>query len=407
MPTLQLLNREVFLKAPPATCIWGSSFYTDAHSLELMGEGQHLQRSDTVESTTEQRSVDNGRSWSEAKVTLNGARTEKGVSRKFVFPGYVCPHTNRLVRFYNEAILPNDSPHPGEAGRLWRLYYTVSEDGGRNTIFDKVIQQHGEDFSPKHPLPQVWHGKNGFYLGALSGTPMTLDKSTFLLPLQCTVLNEEGELYCPGGGYGWFATIVMQGRWRADGDIDWEQLALLQGDPSYTTRGLIEGTIGHLDNGRLLLVMRGSNDADHNLPGHKWYCISEDGGRHWSKIAPWSYTDKSTFYSSSSCSQLVQHSSGALLWIGNISPDNPQGNWPRQPLVAGVVDKSSGLLDRDSLCMIDQKSDSDHETLQLSNFHAREDRENGDLIVHCSRLAHGSPQGWQADAMVYRIEVRS
>jgi len=405
MQTLKLHSREVFLKAPPATCIWGSSFYTDANSLELIGEGQHLQRSDTVEYVTEQRSPDNGESWGEAKHLSTGQRSANGVLRKHLYPGFLCPHTNRLVRFSCEAVLPNDSPHPNEAGRLWRAYYSVSEDGGRSTTFAGMVQQSGPEFSPEHPLPQVWHGKNGFYRGALSCVPLSLDKSTFLMPLQCTLLDDNGELYSPGGGYGWFATLIMQGRWRADGDIDWKQLALLQGAPNCTTRGLIEGTIGHLDNGRLLLVMRGSNDANPTLPGHKWYCISEDGGSTWSNITPWTYSDKSTFYSSSSCSQLVPHSSGALLWVGNISTDNPKGNWPRQPLVAGVVDKSNGLLDRDSLCIIDQKEEGDDETLQLSNFYAREDRETGDLIVHCSRLAHGSPQGWQADAMIYRIGI--
>ena len=227
------------------------------------------------------------------------------------------------------------------------------------------------------------------------------------MPLQCTLLDDNGELYAPGGGYGWFATLIVAGTWLADGNIAWEQRALLQGDPAYTTRGLIEGTIGHLDNGRLLLVMRGSNDADPALPGHKWYCISEDGGYTWSNLQPWTLRDKSTFYSPSSCSQLVEHSSGALLWIGNICPENPKGNLPRYPLVAGFVDTQSGLLDQNSLCLIDTKTDDDHESLQLSNFYAREDRENGDLIVHCSRLAHASPQGWQADAMMYRIGVRS
>src|SRR5690606_33995313 len=134
-------------------------------------------------------------------------------------------------------------------------------------------------------------------------------------------------------------------------------------------------------------------------------CISEAGGHTWSNVAPWTFGDKSTFYSPSSCSQLVPHSGSASLWIGNISPDNPRGNWPRQPLIAGVVDKSSGLLDQNSIYIIDQKEEGDDETLQLSNFYAREDRETGDLIVHCSRLAHGSPQGWQADAMLYRVGV--
>jgi len=403
MPELKLLNREVILAAPPATCIWGSTFYPNANSLELIGEGQHLKRSDTVECVTQQRSPDNGRSWSEATTTYNGQQTAGGVARKFVFPGYLCPHTNRLVRIYNEAVLPNDSP--GEARRYWRTLYSVSEDSGENTTFDGIMQQRGDEFSPNHPFPQIWHGKNALFRGALSGTFLTLDKSTFLAPLQCTLLDEKGNLYEPGGGYGWYGTIILQGCWRADGDIDWEQLALLQGDPTATTRGLIEGTLGMLDNGRLLLIMRGSNDVNHRLPGYKWCSYSHDNGRTWSQPAPWTFNDKSTLYSSSSCSQLVPHSSGALLWIGNISPSNPNGNWPRHPLVAGIVDKASGLLDQHSLCVIDTQHEDDHETLQLSNFYAREDRENGDLIVHCARLAHASPQGWQADAMIYRVKV--
>lgn len=403
MPTLKLLSREVFLQAPAATCIWGSSYYTRRDGLELMGEGQHLKRSDTVECITEQRSADNGRRWNEAQVFPNGQKTAQGVVRKFAFPGYLCPHTGRLVRFRSEAVLPNDSPHPGEAGRFWRTYYTISEDGGRTSTFDEILQQKGPGFSPEHPLPQVWHGKNGVTQGALSCVPMTLDKDTFLLPLEGTMVDGEGNPYAPGGGYGWFATTIVRGSWRADGGLDWEQLAQLHGDPSFTTRGLMEGTLGLLDGGRILLVLRGSNDANLALPGHKWHCYSEDGGRTWTKPAPWTFLDKSAFYSPSSCSQFVTHSSGALLWIGNIAPSNPKGNLPRYPLVAGVVDKASGLLDQNSLYLIDSKTESDHESLQLSNFYAREDRENGDLVVHCSRLAHASPQGWLADALIYRV----
>src|SRR5690606_17211959 len=154
-----------------------------------------------------------------------GQRSANGVLRKHVYPGYLCPHTNRLVRFSCEAVLPNDSPHPNEAGRLWRGYYSVSEDGGHSTTFEGMLQQSGAEFSPEHPLPQVWHGKNGFYRGALSCVPLSLDKSTFLMPLQCTLLDDDGESYSPGGGYGWFATLIVAGTWLADGNIAWEQRA--------------------------------------------------------------------------------------------------------------------------------------------------------------------------------------
>ncbi len=403
MTNLKLLSRDIFLQAPPATCIWGSSFYASLNSLELIGEGQHLQRSDTVECMTVQRSQDNGRSWSEMEVTQSGEKSEGGVARQFIFPGYLCPHTGRMVRFTNQAVLPNDSP--SEAGKFWRTYYSVSEDGDRTIAHQGIIQQKGAEFSADHPLPEIWHGKNSYYRGALSGAPLTLDSNSFLVPLQCTVLDANQELYAPGGGYGWFVTLILKGTWQSDGDIDWEQLALVQGDPAQTTRGMIEGTLGHLDNGRLLLVMRGSNDANHDLPGYKWYSTSDDGGHTWTRPVPWTFADGSTLYSASSCSQLIPHSSGALLWVGNTSPDNPKGNWPRQPLVAGIVDPANGLLVQDSLCVIDRKEANDDESLQLSNFYAREDRETGDLIVHCSRLAHASPQGWQADAMLYRVAV--
>jgi len=403
MTTLQLLNREIFLTAPPATCVWGASYYTRRDGLELLADSLHLRRSDTVECITEQHSPDNGRSWSEANVFPMGQKTAQGTVRRFPFPGYVCPHTGRLVRFRSDAVVPKDSPM--DAARFWRTYYTVSEDGGRTNVSDEILQQKGEGFSPEHPLPNVWHGKNGITQGALSCAPMTLDKSTFLLPLEGTVLDDDGNLYSPGGGYGWFATTIVQGTWRADGGIDWKQLATMQGNPTFTTRGLMEGTLGLLDGGRILLVLRASNDANHNLPGHKWYCISEDGGHTWNDLQPWTFRDKSTFHSPSSCSQFVAHSSGALLWMGNICPTNPKGNLPRYPLVVGIVDKQSGLLDQNSLCLIDTKTDADHESMQFSNFYAREDRENGNLIIHCSRLAHGSPQGWQADAMIYRVGI--
>lgn len=404
MPTLKLLNRELFVPAPPETFLLGSSYYTRSEGLELAGEVTHSIRDDIPECLTRRYSPDNGKHWGEPETFPTGRKTATGVTRRFEYPGYLCPHRDLLVRFYDEAILPNDTSHPNEMGRLWRQYYSISEDGGRTSLFEGLVQQSGEEFSPQHPLPQIWHGKNALFCGAMSGVPLTMDKSTFLLPLQCTLLDEQGELYSPGGGYGWFGTLIVQGTWQANGNIDWKQLALLQGDPTFTTRGLFEGTLGLLDDGRILLVMRGSNDANKALPGHKWYCISEDGGHTWRSVAPWAYCDKSTFYSPSSCPQLVPHSSGDLLWVGNICPTNSAGNWPRNPLVVGIVDKKSGLLDQNSLCVIDDKGDNDDNSLQLSNFYAREDRENGNLIAHCSRLAHASAKGWETDALIYRIK---
>ena len=95
------------------------------------------------------------------------------------------------MRFRSDAVVPSDSPM--DAARFWRTYYTVSEDGGRTNIIDEILQQKGDEFSPEHPLPNVWHGKNGNTQGALSCAPRTLDESTFLLPLEGTMVDDEGK----------------------------------------------------------------------------------------------------------------------------------------------------------------------------------------------------------------------
>ena len=120
--------------------------------------------------------------------------------------------------------------------------------------------------------------------------------------------------------------------------------------------------------------MRASNDADHDLSGHKWMCRSGDGGHTWSAPSPWTYDDDFAFHSPSACSQLLTHT-GRLLWMGNICDGNPQGNRPRYPIVLGEVDRSTGLLIRDTINVIDDRQPGEHERLTLSNFYVREDRE--------------------------------
>ena len=168
-----------------------------------------------------------------------------------------------------------------------------------------------------------------------------------------------------------------------------------------------ESTLGLLADGRVLMVIRGSNDLKEHLPGYKWFVISFDGGVTWSRPEPWRYTDGTLFYSPASCSQLLQHSSGALLWLGNICKQNSRSNAPRYPLIMGEVDRESGLLKRDSLSIVDDRGKADSESLQLSNFSAREDRQTGEVLLHMTRLFAKAQGDWTADSWLYRISVIS
>jgi hypothetical protein len=150
--------------------------------------------------------------------------------------------------------------------------------------------------------------------------------------------------------------------------------------------------------------MRGSNDRRPELPGYRWYSISSDAGRCWTAPQPWTYADGASFFSPSSCSQLIRHSSGRLFWLGNIVPENPHGNRPRYPFVIGEVDPRSGLLHRASIRIIDTLQPGEAPTMSLSNFFAREDRRTRAVVVHMTRLFAGSGP-WSGDALVYHVRV--
>jgi len=170
----------------------------------------------------------------------------------------------------------------------------------------------------------------------------------------------------------------------------------------------MEPTIARLADGRLLMVMRGSNQGKPGLFGGRWAAFSADDGRTWTAPREWTYANGRRFFSPSSCSQLVPHSSGRLFWLGNIVPQNPNGSLPRYPLVIGEVDLRTGSLREETITIIDDRGREDSERLQLTNFFAREDRETSEFVLHLSRQGARSTAAdfeFTASACLYRISV--
>ena len=330
----------------------------------------------------------------------------EGIYRRALRGGVADPKTGRFVCFWISAVLPSDDPLEGM--KQWTVGYRVSVDGGRSWIVDEPVVQNGPEFSPRHPLPGVTVGRNAVMIGDLSSLPIFLRDGTLLVPVIVTPTGPDGNYHNPGGGYTYSDGAALRGRWRADGRIDWELSARIAGDPTRSTRGMDEPIFAELADGRILAVLRGSNGGKPALPGRRWAAFSSDGGRTWTPPQPWTYADGAEFFSPSSCSQLVRHSSGRLFWIGNLVPSNPNGNRPRYPLVIGEVAESSGLLRRETVRAIDERRVEDAEQLMLSNFCAREDRVTREIVVHLTRLfARSAPSAldWTADAWLYRIPV--
>jgi len=404
---LRLLDQQVFVPSPaPGVGVHAASYYTRASGLELLSLHSLISRSDTQDAAVARWSPDNGRTWGDPVVIATGERRPEGMWRRHVRGGYADPFNGRYFDVWTEGVLPSDNPLEGL--KHWVLYYAISSDGGRSFGPATQIIQSGPEFSADHPLPGIWRGRNGVMLGDLTCRPVSRADGALLLPCQLTPLGPDGSYHNPGGGYTFHDSAILAGTWQPDGTLAWELTGVIKGDPVVSTRGFVEPTIEWLANDRLLMVMRGSNDARPALPGHRWIAISADGGRSFDQPRPWTWEDGSAFFSPSSCSQLLAHPNGRLYWLGNICAENPRGNSPRYPIVIAEVNRDTGALRRSTVTVIDDLRPGESPRLFLSNFMARVDRETGHIHLHLSRLlahSHESKPDFTGDALLYRLAV--
>jgi hypothetical protein len=306
-------------------------------------------------------------------------------------PALLNPRSGRIVMVYNAMDTPGLDPHikePPTALKSYYLRYRVSNDAGRTWLFDEPVLQQGH--TEEHPLDGMWKGKNGAYFGDLGCQPMVTKRDELLAPFQICPLGPDGKLANPGGGFTYHEAAVLIGRWNDKNRLTWDISQRIVGDPARTTRGMIEPTIAELPNGRILMVLRGSNarGKNHDLPSFKWRSVSSDGGRTWTTPEPWTYDDGETFYSPSSMSQLLTHSSGRVFWFGNITPENANGDSPRYPLVVGEVELKTLRLVKSSVLELDTRKPGEGR-VDLSHFRAREDRDSGQITLTVPRALDG------------------
>lgn len=406
----EVVSREVFVPSPRAGVgVTGASYYTTTGRDRLVSIHGYMSRSDTADIAFVRRSVDGGRTWSAPEPWDTSFQSDAGTGRRHPRGGYVDPLTERYLSIWTEGVLPTDDPLEGM--KQWKLHYSISEDGGMTDLVNEQIIHEGPAYDAVHHLPGVTVGRNAVMIGDLGQRPMTRSDGVILVPVQVTPTGPDGEYFNPGAGYTYTDCMLLMGRWSRDRRLVWTASDRIIGDPQRSTRGLVEPTIAELADGSILMVMRGSNDARPELPGYKWMARSGDGGHTWTTPEPWTYTDGQAFHSPSACSQLIPHSSGRLLWMGNICPSNPRGNGPRYPIILGEVDRESGRLIRDSVTIIDDRQAGEHPRLTLSNFYVREDRDTGDLLLHLPRFfakyaPEDAQEAWTTDLSLYRIAVR-
>jgi hypothetical protein len=398
----RVTDRQAFVPSPaPGTGVMGGSYYTEKEGGRLVSIHSYTSRSDTVDAAFVRTSQDNGRTWSGETPWEMKFDHADGTGRRHPRGGYVDPVSGRYISVWTEGVLPSDDPLEGL--RNWALHYSISVDGGRTQAVDEQIIHEGDSFDAVHHLPGVTKGGNCVMIGDLGQRPLTRSDGVILIPVQSSPAGPDGAYLNPGAGYTYTDCMLLMGTWNGE-RLSWTCSERILGDPARSTRGLVEPTIAELDDGSILMIMRGSNDVLPELPAHKWMTRSFDGGQSWIAAEPWTYDDGFAFHSPSSCSQLIPYSDGKLLWMGNLNEQNSKGNRPRYPIVLGEVDRSTGLLLRETVTNIDDRREGENEQMTLSNFYTREDRDTGDLLLHMPRFFVGDPDtGFTADLLLQRI----
>ncbi len=371
--------------------------------IEMYGEESS---SDTIDRHTERYSEDNGNTWSEWAPRPNMKYWQGDIQMElFDFAWGYDPVSQRTIHTTLRRL------YIGEDKTLWdnmydHTFYQLSEDEGRTLSEPRLLRyEDGPAFDPddwakaEYVRTNISYG--GYNLPALSN-------GTIINPFTVTVqeANEAGEIEDLEGVACWI------GRWNeAAQDYDWHVSEHVAVPLSVSSRGLMEPFIAELQNGDLMMEMRGSNTDV--TPGRKWYSVSCDGGETWTEPTDLCYDDGEQFYAPSTFAYMVRSSrTGKLYWVGNISPVPPQGNSPRYPLYIAEMDEELHALKRDTLTVIDDRDpENDSAGLQLTNFSLFENRETGHFELYLTRLGERvestavSQDFWTADVYRYTLEL--
>lgn len=392
-------------------------------SVRYLGSGLRRQEmlcyerfSDWTEDHRVRTSEDNGRTWSDWKLQQK-EWPEKGGFSKEEGPFAWCydPRSGKHVQFLfqritigkgNEAI--QQFFQSGEQTFFDHNFWQVSNDDGLTWGEPHLLTyEEGPSFDPENWGNEEYLRANQMYGGyaAVAAREGTVVYPTCEVPMEIT---DRGEKEKVGG------LLCFVGKWDAAAKTyQWAVSQPIYVPRRVSGRGLQEPVIAELADGRLMLVMRGSNIVFPPDPkvtvengGHKWTSVSKDGGRTWSAVTDLRYDTGERFYSPGAFARLLRHSrTGKLYCFLNISPNPTHGNAPRYPLYIAEIDEAAAAIRKDTLTVIDDRDpDSDPEELQLSNFSVFENRETDEFELYLTRYDE-TPVPFMANAYKYMITL--
>lgn len=374
--------------------------YASGQTPVLFQEYVELAASDTFGDHYGRRSEDNGRTWSAPQRTWRPETLPEGTLRRGEVAHLLDTARERLIRFSCRLIYPDPKKYTIQVA--WKTTIQIEFSGDEGRTFSQPQQLIVEGGNAREWAPGVWYGKNSAMISF--SQPFFDSGGRCILPaiwLPVTSADQHPRGYP-------LQAVCFLGETGADGSITWNMSERVRIDPALSERGLCEPTISEISGGRLLMICRGSNAGSPEMPGRKWATLSHDGGRSWGEVRPLSYETGELFYSPATGSRLIRSSfNGKLYWIGNIVPQNPEGNSPRHPLCIVEVDEENAALRKETIFQIDNRGPDDTPRVQLSNFHVYEDRTSGEFVLMMPRIFERSETSLVSPSYEYRIDILS
>ncbi len=340
--------------------------------------------SDTPKAGRRRRSSDNGATWSDFDTMPDPVFYEAG---KRIYWG-PWPQT------YDPTTEKNISVWLRQTDKTYnQCFVRTSHDLGLTWgDAEMLMYEPGDDFDPADPLNPDFLTNNRAYFG-----------QSILCHSNGTLIFPAAGANDPGNSSSQMSSLCFIGQWDANAqEYNWSAGDRVTITPDISSRGLMEPDLTELEDGRVLVIWRGSNTS--TTPGRKWFSVSDDGGQTLSAVQELKYDDGDSFYSPSSYHRLIRHSvTDKLYWIGNITPSAPSGNSPRYPLVIAEVDEENVALLRDTVTVIDDRQYGDSSSVQLSNFSVLENRDTHEFEIYLMRLGADPADFWGSDSYKYTL----
>jgi hypothetical protein len=358
-------------------------------------------------------SDDNARTWSDWEVLRDEWPRQGDYQMETIeFARTYDPVSNLFLRINFQRICHGDGADVMQNQRFktdvkWdhNLWLTSDNDGESWSKPRLLKYESGAEFNY-----EKWNNEKFLKNNQLYGsyTLIPLSNGTVIYPanMPCEIEDDQGDCFVSGIR----CFIFKWNKEKKDYEIE---LSKPVGVPHRVSgRGLTEPSIAQLKDGRLVMTMRGSTSTSPQhpqikveSPGRCWRAISEDYGKTWSQVSDWRFDNGGQFYSPGAFAKLLRHSSGKLFWVGNITPEPPEGELPRYPLYIAEVNEDKVALIRSTLTMIDTRKPEEPEEVQLSNFKIFENRESGVIELYLSRYGELAPGNYRLAGNLWRYLI--